>query len=298
MAEPGNDYRKRHKSASPAQNGIKFYKIWYSYKMLISRGFREMRGDLISRVRIELLAECFGISGLGVIINLAFLTNIFLFAPNMIFPLCVWSIAILATTGIAQIILNEIWLTPIIFWLNRRGQAQKPEAAFSAALKLTGFFLICWTAGLAIAIIIVKLVSPLSIPQIGILFAVGIGAGVSFLISWLLMRAWQFRKLARAKNRPGSELETANGFLKFPLKSAGLSFGLWAYAGIGLSLGYYFLVGFSRFECLYILTIAFSTGILAFPFQYLLFKRSLSGLLQIFLGDHPRIAERALLHGL
>ena len=253
-----------------------------------------MTQESINMTRIKLLALCFGISGLGVLINLAFLINVFLFVPEMIFYLCVWTISVLATTGTAQIIANEIWLFPIISWLESRksGKADDQERKVIPVIKLTFFLIIFWLVCLTIGYIILRFFAPISLRQVLIIFGVGFGAGALFLISWLLVQRWQAKKLALSKTEPVSELAVANAFLKFPLRSAGISLLLWFYAGVALYLGYYYVVGFTMFESAYILIIACSSGVLAFPFQYFLFKRALQELLQAFLTEHPFVLEQ------
>jgi len=253
-----------------------------------------MAAESINKVRIKLLAECFGISGLGVLLNLLFLINVFLFAPSMMFPLCVWTLAVLATTGIVQIVFNELMLTPIFSWLNSRfpDQDRNQEKGLSSVIKLALFFISFWLVVLILGIIIVRNFTSLGWAQIGIVCGVGFGSGMAFLASWLLAQRWVAKKSAMVGEKPIPAFETADTFLRFPLKSAGLSLGLWVYAGIALSLGYHYLAGFSRFESIYILLIALSSGAMAFPFQYLLFKRTLNPLLRIFLNDHPRLPEQ------
>ena len=248
----------------------------------------------INKIRIKLLTKCFSVSLAGIIINMIFLVSISPLTTEAIFYACIWTLFIMSTTGIVQVIGNEIWLVPVIYWLNSLGEANhqvKKQKKFLSTPKLALFFLIFLSGGVGVGFIILRLFISLNWRQFLILLGIGFIVGISFLLSWFLVQRWQAKKISGEKTEPYTPLEIVNAFLKFPIKSAGLSLLLWFYAGVTLSLGFYYLGGFTKFESIYILFIACNSGILAFPFQYLLFKRTLSEPLQIFLTQHPQLME-------
>jgi len=245
----------------------------------------------INRIRIQLLAECFGISGVVVLVTVFLLKHAFTLEPRMVVPSVIWVLIILSTTGIAQIIGNEIWLLPIIAWHSPNLPSKEEEKKVIPAIKLLFLLSLLLVFLLIIGIFLIRRITTIAPKQILSIGAVGLVMGMAFLLSWFLIRTRLNSKLKSYRLKALPALEIANAFLKFPLKSAGLSLLLWLYAGIALALIFYYRVGFSTSESFFILIVAFACGLLAFPLQYLLFKQTFKDNWELFLNQQPEIIE-------
>lgn len=247
----------------------------------------------INRIRILLLAQCFGISAATGLINTLFLRSEFILEPGALFSAIAAVVIVLASTGIIQIIGNEKWLQIIIRWSDSALSSEKDRAwqkGCPIMLRLFVLFALFWVM-LTVLLLILRNYLLLTATQCLVIGGIGLAAVACFFAGWFLVQGIRRAKRSEHKTEVSSPAEIADAFLRFPLRSAGLSLLLWFYAGVSIALLFYYWVHLSKFTSFYILVVAFGTGILAFPLQYLLFKRTLQGLVQNFLEKNPGILE-------
>jgi methyl-accepting chemotaxis protein len=240
-----------------------------------------MDSKLINRIRIKLLAQCFGISGITVMILIVSLRDIFYFVSEMLLAAGVWILIVLTTTGIIQIIFNEKWLTPLIkFWGTQ--QAKEPaQKTSSSPLRTASFMFFFCVVAVVIGVALVSLFLDILWRHKLILAGVGLGVGFSLSLLWYTILRSRAESSSRGVEPSRAVVEAGKAVLIFPLKSAGLSLFLWFYAGIAFGLGLYYFADISRIQTFYIFIMATCAGALAFPLQYFLFKRTLSKFLDL-----------------
>ena len=237
-----------------------------------------MYQQVINRVRLLLLTECFGASALGLLIFVVFLFDdlVEALAGDVVKASAV-IMGGLIFTGTVQILFNERWLRPIARFLSqveagRKDQSPGPgrdvsripfllfRALFVIVLLIAVFFVIFFQYPLGTAL---KLA--------GVCWA---GSALICGILYLFL-AWSESKSA-ASLRAEEALQAS---LSFPLKSAGLSALLWVTFAVYISVGARVFLGFRTSMCIYLLLGASSSGVMAFCIQYFLFKLTLSRLI-------------------
>ncbi len=239
-----------------------------------------MDSKLINQTRIKLLTQCFGISGITVMILFVTLKDIFYFGSETLLAAAVWIMIVLTTTGITQIIFNEKWLTPIIKFSETQ-QAKEPAQKKPLSLLRTtsSMFLFCVVAMAASMTILYFL--NIRWRHNLIFGGVVLGVGICLSLLWYAILRLRTESSSRKVEASRAVVEAGKAVLIFPLKSAGLSLSLWFYAGIAFGVGLYYFTDISRIQCFYIFVSAACAGALAFPMQYFLFKRTLSNFLDL-----------------
>ena len=227
--------------------------------------------QLINRVRITLLTECFATSAIGLTIFIVFLFDdlIHAIAKDIIRTSGLVTVGLLCT-GATQIIFNERWLRPIIGFFTR-GEGGSPAGAESRTrlpwllfrlvavicILMAAFFVIFWGYSLTVGL---KLIT----------VCLGMGALLS-LVVYILTSSRDSAPVSSP--RPEEALRAG---LIFPLKSAGLSLFLWT--AFAVYIGWTARV-FLRWDiniCVYMALGAASSGVMAFCIQYLFFKATLN----------------------
>ncbi len=237
---------------------------------------------IINRTRIKLLVQCFGISTITVLIIFPLLKDIFYMGAEKLLTIGVWILIVLSTTGITQIILNEKWLAPIVrFWEAQKAEEPGQKATPHSPLRTASSLFFFWFVVIAIGIVVLYFLGRLPWWHYLIFGGVGLGAGICFSLLWYTILRRRTESSSGERESSRTVVEAGKAVLAFPLKSAGLSFFLWFYAGVALGLGSYYLADISRIQSFYIFVIAVCTGTLAFPLQYFLFKKTLSEFLDL-----------------
>jgi len=226
--------------------------------------------NLLLRVKIKLLIECFLTSTIGVLIIFLLMREPFTFllvrADVVMMPVVLLALTI---TGIIQTIANDRWLKKTSSYLVPESDREKLEeqkyrytfAIFGIIIgfAVVGFFITLTIFNLTLKYIIIYL-----------LIAILLGAIVSFSFYFTEGREWTGQTEA---------IGALEEIIAFPLRSASLSFSLWVLASSIIAIGP-FILGLPVSLSLYILVAGISCGCLAFPLQYLLFKNTLKELLK------------------
>ncbi len=237
---------------------------------------------LINRTRIKLLVQCFGIAPITLLIIFPLLKDVFYVEAEKLLVAGVWILIISSTTGITQMIFNEKWLTPLVkFWEAQKAKETADKAPLPSLLRTASSLFFFWVVVIAIAMVVLYFLGKFSLRHYLVLGGGGLGAGICFSLLWYTILRRRAESSSGEMEASRVIVEAGKALLAFPLKSAGLSFSLWFYAGIALALVAYYLVDIPRTQSLYVFVIVVSTGALAFPLQYFLFKRTLSEFLDL-----------------
>jgi len=226
--------------------------------------------NLLLRVKIKLLVECFLTSLIGVIIIFLLMRDPFTFllvkADASMISFVLLSLTI---TGITQTIANDRWLKKTSSYLVPEADREKPdEKKYRFTLAIFGIIIGMAVVGFLFTLTIFKLSIKYII--IYLLIAILLGCIVSFSFYFTEGRKW----IGKA-----DAIGALEEIIAFPLKSAGLSFFLWVLASCIIAIGPVIL-GLSLSLSTYILVAGISCGCLAFPLQYLLFKNTLKEFLK------------------
>jgi hypothetical protein len=175
----------------------------------------------------------------------------------------------LTITGITQTIANDRWLKKTSSYLVPESVMEMPnDKKYRYSLAIFGIIIAMAVVGFLFTLTIFNL----SLKYIIIYLLVAILLGCIVSLSFFVTEG---RKRIGKTDAIGALEE----IIAFPLKSASLSFGLWALASSIIALGPVIL-DLSMSLSIYILVAGVSCGCLAFPLQYLLFKNSLKELLK------------------
>jgi len=226
--------------------------------------------NLLLRVKIKLLVECFLTSLIGVIIIFLLMREpfTFLLVKSDVFMMS-FVLLSLTITGITQTIANDRWLKKTSSYLVPEADREKTDEKKSRfTLAIFGIIIGMAVVGFLFTLTIFKLSSKYII--IYLLIAILLGAIVSYSFYFTEGRKW----IGKA-----DAIGALGEIIAFPLKSAGLSFFLWVLASCIIAIGPVIL-GLSLSLSTYILVAGISCGCLAFPLQYLLFKNTLKEFLK------------------
>lgn len=225
---------------------------------------KNKRPELINKIRISLLAACFGISMIAALFGVWFMYDIVADMKGNMGDYIKVILIVLSFTAAGQILYNEWLLSPIQAFLcgelnNDKGNRLNPS---KAALVSIGVWFVIWAVAYA---------------MLALTYGVGMGfAGYLAMITLtgILLGALTYYALKK-KNFAAQPLleETAYALTLLPLRSALFSLGMWLFAGILIGLSFYFYIRLSSFRSFHLFFFAISAGILAFPLQYFIFKR-------------------------
>ena len=232
---------------------------------------------LINWTRIKLLLQCFGVSGVTVLIALPLFKDIFYVEAEKMLIVGLGVLLTLSTTGIAQLLFNEKWFTPIARFLEIhivKEAVQKDTS--SPPLRTAGIMFSFWVAVIVISTIVLSYLGDLPLSHYLIFGVVSLLIGLGFSFLWYRILRQRSEFSSEDWDAARDAVEAGKALMAFPLRSARLSFFLWTYAGVAFGLVFYYLASISRIQSFYIFSIAVCAGALAFPLQYFLFKRSLS----------------------
>ena len=243
-----------------------------------------MYQQLINRIRITLLIECFATSAIGLVIFIVFLFDDLIEAvANTIVHSSLIVMGGLIFTGTTQIVCNERWLKPISRFLGgidspdrsaSPAAAEKPSRLPLLLLRaialittlIAAFFVIFWGYSMVTAVKMVLICSG----------GGAVLAGVLYLFS-IMDRS--------PASRPPAE-QALRASLSFPLKSAGLSFSMWVFFAVYVFFAARIILNWELTMCTYIGLGAASSGLMAFCIQYFLFKSTLARLLYPILSEY------------
>ncbi len=220
--------------------------------------------DPLNKIRMGLLAWCFGTSAAAVIIVVCLMHEVLAGLSTQLGRNIEILAVVLAITAAGQIIYNEKLLVPL------KGRA---ESLFGSAAG-TGTF-----SPRIIALIV----------GIWLALAVSVYAVMTFSLGYVLP-LWEFALTVAVTGAivggavyslfslesSGEEMSSdalVKALLQIPLKSACFSLGMWIFAGVSFGAGFRFLGGVQTLWAVDFMLMAIMAGILAFPIQYHLFKR-------------------------
>lgn len=232
---------------------------------------------IISRSRVLLLVACYSASTAAVLICVALLYDFLIQTPNTSRLVIVVQF-VLSITAITQIVYNERLLRPIIRYFSPQLAIPLIKSGIKVFLILMVFFVGVFLFGRFL-----NLTSEMAFWKY-LLLSTGTGLTAVILMIAIL---WGVNK------EESSPALVADAIVKLPFKSAFCSLLLWIFASVAISLPFRFFAGLSTVKCYAFFVMIISAGVLAFPLQYLIFKR-ITEPLYIESAKHGIVLETSL----
>lgn len=213
--------------------------------------------NIISRTRILLLVACYSASTAAILICMALLYDFLIQMPSTSRLVIVVQF-VLSITAITQIVYNERLLRPIIRYFSPQVSIPLTRNALMMFVILMVFFIGVFLLGR-----VVSLTSEMAFWKYLLL-----SSATGFLaIALMLTMLWG------VNHGESSPAFVAEAIVKLPFKSAFCSLLLWLFAAVAISIPFRFFAHLSVVKSYAFLVLIVSGGVLAFPLQYLIFKR-------------------------
>jgi methyl-accepting chemotaxis protein len=232
---------------------------------------------IISRSRMLLLVACYSASTAALLICVALLYDFLVQTPNTSRLVIVVQF-VLSITAITQIVYNERLLRPIIRYFSPQLAIPLIKSGIKVFLILMVFFVGVFLFGRFL-----NLTSEMAFWKYLLLSS---GTGLTAVILMIVI-LWGVNK------EESSPALVADAIVKLPFKSAFCSLLLWLFASVAISIPFRFFAGLSVVKCYAFFVLIISAGVLAFPLQYLIFKR-ITEPLYIESANHGIVLETSL----